>query len=200
MTATTLVQSTARSRIIAMLTIGSGTRSSTQTQRHSSTTDAPATPSVAALIQPHRSPSVSASSSADSPADSVSAPLQSSRDGVRTGDSGTSRQTRTRATATGTAPIQKSQVQGRLSRMTPLRTRPTPPPTPKVADSRPRPIPTRSGGSSSRTIPKASGNSAPAAPCSARAAIRAAIELARAAPMVPTRKISITTTSRRFLP
>ena len=61
-------------------------------------------------------------------------------------------------------------------------------------------MPTRSGGSSSRTMPNASGKGAPAAPCRARAAISTPIESASAAPTVPTAKIIITITRRRFLP
>ena len=47
-------------------------------------------------------------------------------------------------------------------------------------------MPTRSGGSSSRTMPNASGKGAPAAPCRARAAISTPIESGSAAPTVPT--------------
>ncbi len=61
-------------------------------------------------------------------------------------------------------------------------------------------MPTFSGGNSSRTIPNARGNTAPAAPWSARAAISMAIEPDRAAPTVPTAKMTIAITSRRFLP
>jgi hypothetical protein len=122
------------------------------------------------------------------------------REGVSTGDSGTSRHTSTSARTTGAAPIQKSQVQSRFSRMTPLSTSPAPAPTPKVADRKPRPTPTFSAGSSSRTMPKARGKIAPAAPCRARNAMRTAIEFASAAPAVPTAKIAMAITSRRFLP
>ena len=61
-------------------------------------------------------------------------------------------------------------------------------------------MPTFSGGSSSRTMPNASGKMAPAAPCRARARMSIVIEVDSAAPIVPTAKMTITITSRRFLP
>ena len=97
MSATMLVQKTARSRIIPICTIGSGTRSSTSTQRARMTIEAAPRPSVSALVQPQLSPSLRATSRATRPADRVAAPGQSRRDGVRTGDSGTSLHTRIRA-------------------------------------------------------------------------------------------------------
>ena len=61
-------------------------------------------------------------------------------------------------------------------------------------------MPTRSGGSSSRTMPNARGKIAPAAPCRARARISAPIDGASAAATVPTAKTPIAIIRRRFLP
>ncbi len=200
MIATMLAHSTARSRIIPICTIGSGTFSSTQTQSTSTTIDRANTPSVVALSQPQVSPSLRAISSAESPTDIVRAPHQSTREGVRTRDSGSRNQTGARHRMTGAAPNQKSHSHEKLSSTTPLSTSPMPAPMPRVAESRPSAMPTFSGGSSSRTMPNASGKIAPAAPCSARARISIAIDVDSAAPIVPTAKITITINSRRFLP
>ena len=55
--------------------------------------------------------------------------------------------------------------------ITPERTMPMPPPTPRIAESRPIPPATFSRGNSSRTMPKASGKMPPATPWMKRAAI-----------------------------
>ncbi len=110
------------------------------------------------------------------------------------------RQTSTSAITTGTAPIQNSQCQLSDWRMTPESTKPSPAPTPNVADSRPSAAPTRSRGNSSRMMPNDSGKMAPAAPCTARAMISRVIVFASAAPTVPTAKIPSEITSSLRLP
>ena len=118
------------------------------------------------------------------------APGTSMRDGERTGDSGTKRRTRTIATATAAAPTTKIHRQLALSTITPESTRPSPPPTPKTAESSPMPTFTRSGGNSSRMIPKLSGNTAPPAPETTRAAISVQMSGASAQPTQPTKNVA----------
>ena len=86
------------------------------------------------------------------------------RDDDRTGDSGTNRLTKSTAIATPIAPTTNSQRQLRWSTITPESTSPSPPPTPNTAESSPMPTFIRSGGNSSRMIPKLRGNTAPPAP------------------------------------
>ena len=62
------------------------------------------------------------------------------------------------------------------------------------------PVATRSRGNSSRMIPNASGNTAPAAPCTARPAIRSSRLLDSAHISEPTANSPSTTTSMRSLP
>jgi hypothetical protein len=87
-----------------------------------------------------------------------------------------------------------------LSTITPLTTRPTPPPMPKVALITPMPVGTRSGGNSSRMIPNASGKTAAAVPCTARPAISISIECDIAQTTDPTAKTTSELTSIRSLP
>ena len=104
------------------------------------------------------------------------------------------------AITTTTRPNQKIQLYERLSTISPLRTSPAPPPMPKVAEMRPMPVATRSRGNSSRMIPNASGNTAPAAPCTARPATSSSRLLDSAAINDPTANSPSTTTSMRSLP
>ena len=85
-------------------------------------------------------------------------------------------------------------------RRSPGQHEPEAPPMPNTAERRPIPTLTRSGGNSSRMIPKLSGNTAPAAPETIRKAISVQMSGAAAQPMHPTRKTSSATTSSRSLP
>jgi hypothetical protein len=87
-----------------------------------------------------------------------------------------------------------------LSTITPLSTSPAPPPIPNVAEISPMPVATRSGGNSSRMIPKASGNTAAAMPWIARPAIRTSIECESAQTSEPSAKTESAITSMRSLP
>ena len=71
----------------------------------------------------------------------------------------------------------------------PLATIPTPPPTPRTADTRPIATLTFSFGNSSRMIAKLSGKTAPPTPCTARHTISDEMLQAKIAPIDPTRKI-----------
>ena len=99
-----------------------------------------------------------------------------------------------------TAGSQNSQCHDRCSTIGPAATMPMPAPMPKIADSSPMVTPTRSCGSSSRTMPIDSGMIAPAAPCRARAMMRMPRVGASAASSVPTRRIDRTTIIIRRLP
>ena len=124
--------------------------------------------------QPQRLPSLTASRNAVRPADRSAAPPQSIRAGDLTGDSGTTGASRRRRSRPPRARTRRSSGRTRWSTIRPLSTSPAPPPIPKVAEIRPMPVATRSRGNSSRMIPKASGNTAPAAPCTARPATSSA--------------------------
>jgi hypothetical protein len=67
---------------------------------------------------------------------------------------------------------QKSQAIERWSMNSPESSRPAPPPIPKVVEIIAIADATRSGGSSSRTMPNASGKIAPPAPCTTRPMMR----------------------------
>jgi len=84
--------------------------------------------------------------------------------------------------------------------ITPERTIPTPPPTPRIAESRPIPPATLSSGNSSRTIPKASGKIPPPTPWMKRAAISSGSELATAPSRVPKPSRIRVQSSSRSLP
>ena len=108
--------------------------------------------------------------------------------------------TSTIAMATPTAPITNIHRQPTWSTIKPESTRPKPPPMPNTAESRPIPTFIRSGGNSSRMIPKLNGNTAPAAPETILKAISVQMSGAAAQPMQPTRNGTRETTSRRSLP
>ena len=84
--------------------------------------------------------------------------------------------------------------------MTPESTIPRPPPTPRIAESRPMPPATFSGGNSSRTMPKASGKMPPATPWMTRAGISSGSEVATAASRVPAVRIAKVQSSSFSLP
>ena len=107
------------------------------------------------------------------------------RPGARTGDSGTNRRVQTAATTVASNGSQNSQCQLRCSTMSPDRTMPMPPPTPRIADSSPMLPATFSRGNSSRTIPNANGKMPPLAPWIARARMRTPSDGASAASSVP---------------
>src|SRR4051812_14544296 len=102
--------------------------------------------------------------------------------------------------ATGTAPVRNSTCQLRCSTITPLSTRPTPPPIPNTEDTVPIATPTLCAGNSSRMMPKLSGKIAAPAPCSARKATSDPMFQAAAAPRLASPKIASETTIIRFLP
>jgi hypothetical protein len=120
--------------------------------------------------------------------------------GNLTGDSGTNSASITVEASTGTAPIRNSQCQLRCSMMTPLITRPTPPPTPNTELTVPMPRPIFSGGNSSRMIPKESGKTAAPAPWMTRKTTSDVRLQAAAAPSEASPKIPSEITSIRFLP
>ena len=122
------------------------------------------------------------------------------REVERTGDSGTNRWTSTIATATPAAPTTNSQRQLALSTISPEMTSPSPPPTPNTAERSPIPTFIRSGGNSSRMMPKLSGKTAPAAPETMRNRISVQMSGAAAQPMQPIRKATSDRTSSRSLP
>jgi hypothetical protein len=103
------------------------------------TADATSSPRMRGEPQPQLGPSVSASSNEVSSPASSTAPSGSSRDSVFTGDSGTKRQTRIAATPTAAAPTMKSHRHESWSINTPESTRPSPPPTPRIAETIPTP-------------------------------------------------------------
>jgi hypothetical protein len=87
-----------------------------------------------------------------------------------------------------------------LSTITPAIGMPMPPPIPNTALITPMPIATRAGGNVSRTIPNASGKTAPATPWITRPAISTSIELASPATTEPTANVTSTAVSTRPLP
>ncbi len=183
-----------------MSTIGSGTRSSTSTHATASTTDATKSPSTAAEPQPRLGPSVRPSSNVIRNPESSSAPAGSSREGVFTGDSGTNRQTRTAEMPTKAAPTMNNQRHEALSTSTPESTRPSPPPTPRIAETMPTPAPTRWRGNSSLTIANESGNTAPPKPWIARKTINDQMFQAKIAATHPTKKTTRLISRKRPLP
>jgi hypothetical protein len=87
--ATAFVVHTPRMRIIRMSTSGCGDADSLRTQSTRRTRPAAITPSVFADSQCHVAVSLTATSTRASPADISAAPVQLTRPGTRTGDSGT---------------------------------------------------------------------------------------------------------------
>src|SRR3954447_18569371 len=199
-TAARFVYSTVRSSIMRMSTIGSGTRSSAHTQPTANSALAANRPRTRPEVHPHVGPSVSASSSATSVAESSTAPGTSTRDGVFTGDSGTKRQTPSAETPTKIAPTMNTQRHDPYSTSTPESTRPSPPPTPRIAETIPTPAPTFSRGNSSKTIANESGKTAPPNPWIARKTISDQMFHAKIAATHPTKKMSRLTSRNRSLP
>ena len=194
------VVQTARIRIIRMSTSAARLRVSTQTHATASTAATANRPSTRAEVQPHDSPSLTGRSSATSQPARSAAPVQSSRPGERTGDSGTKSCVPTVAAMTAIRGSQKSQWYDRCSTIGPARTIPRPPPIPRIAEIIAIPCGTRSAGNSSRMIANESGKIAPPAPWITRATISTQIELARPAKAVPTVSTNSIKTSTRFLP
>ncbi len=77
--------------------------------------------------------------------------------GLRWGEGGMKLRTRVMPSTPKTAPTTNSQRHEAWSTITPLITRPSPPPTPSIDEIRPIATPMRSGGVSSRMIEKHSG-------------------------------------------
>ena len=98
------------------------------------------------------------------------------------------------------APRPKIQRQERLSTISPERTSPRPPPTPNTAETTPTATLTFSRGNSSLMIEKLSGKTAPPAPWRMRQAISEEMSHAKAAPMLPRKKMPSEMTSSRSLP
>ncbi len=82
----------------------------------------------------------------------------------------------------------------------PARTMPAPTPTPRMADITPIAPATFSEGNSSRMIPKASGKTAPPAPCTMRPASMMGNVVANALISVPNERATSTTTIIFSLP
>ena len=107
--------------------------------------------------QPQSCPSVSATSSRIRPPDRSSAPGMSSVAALRCGDGGTKRATSAIPRTPITAPTTNSRRHDAWSTITPLITRPRPPPTPSIAEISPIATPMRFAGTSSRMMEKLSG-------------------------------------------
>ena len=120
--------------------------------------------------------------------------------GTRTGDSGMNRQAQKAAATIATSGIQKSHCQLRCSTTSPPATMPMPLPMPRVADRKPMPPATRSGGNSSRTIPNESGKMPPATPWITRARISTPRLDDTAASSVPAASTTSVATSTCSLP
>src|SRR6185312_9463545 len=99
--ATAFVVQTPRIRIIRMSTSGVAERDSLRTQSASSTTPTAMLPSVFAESQCQFAVSLTATSTAERPSDMSAAPVQFTRPGTRTGDSGTKKCVSTAAATTG---------------------------------------------------------------------------------------------------
>src|SRR6187455_1675954 len=192
------VSSTGRSESTRMSISGSSTLSSSTTQSTAQTAEKANSPRVAADVQPQLAPSDSARRNVTRTTDIRAAPGTSMREVERTGDSGMNRCTSRIATATPKAPMTNSQRQLALSTISPEMTSPSP--TPNTAERSPMPTFIRSGGNSSRMIPKLSGNTAPAAPETMRNRISVQMSGAAAQPMQPMRNVTSERTSSRSLP
>ncbi len=161
---TRFVVQTPRMRIIRMSTSGCEERVSLRTHDASSTRPSAKQPSVLDESQCQFTAWLIATSTATRPADISAAPVQLTRPGVRTGDSGTNTRVATVAATTGINGSQNRKWNERWSTIGPASTTPSPPPTPSNADIKPIAEATRSRGNSSRMMPMASGKMPPAAP------------------------------------
>lgn len=195
-----LVKSTGRRASIRMSTSGCAVRDSTHPHSTRSATPVPSTPSIRGEVHPHERLSVSATSRQISPADRSRAPGMSRDARARVGDGGTATRTSTMATSPITAPTTNSTRHEAWSTISPLITRPRPPPTPSMAEIRPIATPIRRGGISSRMIEKHSGYTAPPTPWIARNTIRDAMSHAKIESTDPRVKIASVTSSMRSLP
>ena len=165
----------------------------------SSTRPPPIAPTLAGDPQPQWPACETPSRIPASAPESSTAPSQSTRASFTGGEGGISR---CAAKAAGSAIrlIQNSHCRLTLSTITPESGSPMPPPMPKIALMMLSPPGTCSRGKVSRTIPKASGKTPPATPCSTRPAIRTSIEFASALLTAPSEKITSTAVSIRPLP
>ena len=191
---------TAGMRIMRMSTRGERERDSEKIQSPSSTAVAAKSRSTVGLCQPHVGPYETASKPVTSQPDMSSAPSQLMCPPVRTGDSGTKMKVATVAPSAITKGSQNSQWYDRCSRIGPASRMPPPTPSPKMADSTPMAPATRSGGNSSRMMPKARGKTAPAAPWMTRPTSMIVSDVASALTSVPTLSAISTMTIIFFLP
>src|SRR6266540_1298152 len=106
----------------------------------------------------------------------------------------------TSAAPTAIAPTTKIQGHEEYSRINPASTSPSPPPTPKTAETTPTATPIFSGGNSSLMIENESGNTAPPAPCTIRHAISTQMFGAKIAAAEPMKKTPRLIRSSRSLP
>ena len=194
-----LVAATERLRSTCKSISGCSTRPSTKTNTATRTRPPPIATTFAKEPQPHSLPCETPSRIPASAPERITAPIQSTRASRTGGDGGTSRYA---ANAAGSAKrlIQNSHWRSRLSTITPESGRPMPPPMPKIALIMLRPPGIWSRGNVSRTIPKASGKTPPATPCSTRPAITTSIEPASALITAPKEKITSTAVRIRPLP
>src|SRR5215211_2568868 len=162
--ATRLVVQTPRSRMSPMSTSGAAIRRSNATQPQNTVAATAKRASSRAESQPQRLPSVMASRNATSATESSAAPTTSTRAGVRTGDSGTNAHVSTAAGTVTTSADQNSHDRPTCSTSSPASTSAAAPPMPSIEESVPIPTATRSRGSSSRTMPIASGRIAAPVP------------------------------------
>ena len=195
-----LVKSTWGRAVTRRSANGAAMRSSMTAQPSSTTTEAPKQPRVSALVHPQVAPSVMASSRAISPIPSPRAPRASKRAGVRRDDSGRSSNTRPRATMPSAADAQNTMCQPPPWAMSADTGRPMAAPTPRVALIAATADPTRSFGSSSRTMLIPKGIAPIAAPCKARPATIRTSELVSAHSTDPAERTPRLMTSIRLLP
>ena len=195
-----LAVQTPRSAIIRMSTSGAGEASSRRTHATRNAPPPANSPTVLGESHPHWPDSVTATSSVESPTAISAADTVLTLAGVRTGEAGTHRATSRPLTTSRPSGSQNSHRQPRPATIGPATTRPSPAPIPNSEDTSPTAPATRSRGSSSRTMPNASGNTAPPTPWSARPASMTASDGASAQTKVPTPSVAITTSSMRCLP
>lgn len=164
-----LVHRTAGRAEVRRSTSGEAVRSSMRPHTANSTTAATSRTITAGLVQPQSLPLEIASSRQTSAADRPIAPGTSKRPPDRDGDSATTRPTSRSSSAPRTAAPTKSQRQLVCCATSPVIGSPTAPPIPSDELISAIPLPTRSGGRTSRMMLIPSGTTPSDAPCSTRA-------------------------------
>ena len=195
-----LVVHTPARAIIRMSTSGSSLESSRRTHPVSSAAPAPSRPSMRAEVSVHTLASLTATSSAARPAIISTAARRSIRPGVRTGDGGTQRTSPDPSPASSPSGSQNSQRQPTAATTGPAMTSPSPAPIPSSDETTPIAPGIWSRSSSSRSTPKASGNTAPPAPWATRPASITDRHGASAHTSVPAPSVATTIRSIRSLP